>query len=96
MNDAALRPELERVNGAYALMIIDSPNVADSHAMAAYIGGRNEDACFFDPNYGEFWFENREDFFFFLHLMTNFCYHRNHQHNIGFDRCKIVRIYPRA
>ena len=96
MSNAALRPALERINGAYALIILERQNGPDSHAVAAYIGGDGEDACFFDPNYGEFWFPNREDFFFFFHLFSNFCYHRNHRHNIGLDRCEVVRIYKQA
>lgn len=93
MNSAAIKPELRKINGAYALIILKSANVESSHAVAAYIGGHNEDACFFDPNYGEFWFENREDFFFFFHLFSNFFYHKNHHSNLGLDTYEIVRIW---
>ena len=40
------------------------------HAVAVWLGGPSYgsggDAMFFDPNYGEFWFENKEDFFRFF------------------------------
>jgi YopT peptidase len=40
------------------------------HAVAAWLGqptrDRGGDACFFDPNYGEFWFEDKADFFAFF------------------------------
>ena len=40
------------------------------HAVAVWLGGPSYgsagDAMFFDPNYGEFWFENKADFFRFF------------------------------
>ncbi len=43
---------------------------AAGHATAAYIGGpsygSSGDAVFFDPNYGEYWFQNKADFFTFF------------------------------
>ena len=40
------------------------------HAVAAWLGGATYssggDALFFDPNYGEFWFEDKADFFRFF------------------------------
>ncbi|MCW7551703.1 YopT-type cysteine protease domain-containing protein [Endozoicomonas gorgoniicola] len=39
------------------------------HAVAAWLGGSDPirgDACFFEPNYGEFWFESKQDFFSFF------------------------------
>jgi hypothetical protein len=39
----------------------------DGHATAAWIGGPSYgsggDAAFFDPNVGEFWFEDKRNFF---------------------------------
>ena len=93
MNSTALRTELEQINGGYALIILQSRNMQESHAIAAYIGQQGEDVCFFDPNYGEFWFPDRNDFFFFLHLFSNFVYHRNHRDAIGFDRYEIIRVW---
>lgn len=37
-----------------------------AHAVAVWVGGRGEDAAFFDPNYGEFWFQDKEQFFLFF------------------------------
>ncbi|OZG72776.1 hypothetical protein BTA51_14745 [Hahella sp. CCB-MM4] len=93
MNSNALKAELDRIKGGYALIILSGQNTRDSHAIAAYIGQDGEDVCFFDPNYGEFWFQDRDDFFFFLHLFSNFVYNRNHRHNTGFNRYEVVRIY---
>ncbi|UYM15429.1 YopT-type cysteine protease domain-containing protein [Endozoicomonas euniceicola] len=39
------------------------------HAVAAWLGGPDPvkgDVCFFEPNYGEFWFESKQDFFSFF------------------------------
>ena len=39
------------------------------HAVSAWLGGSNYtegDACFFEPNYGEFWFEKKQNFFDFF------------------------------
>ncbi|UYM15425.1 YopT-type cysteine protease domain-containing protein [Endozoicomonas euniceicola] len=39
------------------------------HAVAAWLGGPDYvkgDVCFFEPNYGEFWFESKQDFFSFF------------------------------
>ncbi len=94
LSGAGLRTSLEKITGGYALIIVGK-RAGSAHAIAVYVGGRGEDACFFDPNYGEIWFEDRTDFFFFLHLMLNFCYHRNHRTNHDYDQCKIVRIYRR-
>ena len=33
------------------------------HAVAVWLGAANEDACFFDPNYGEYWFGIVSDYF---------------------------------
>ncbi|BFM13250.1 hypothetical protein R50072_34030 [Simiduia litorea] len=46
------------------------------HAVAAWMGGRGEDAAFFDPNYGEFWFEDKEMFFLFFQAFYR-KYYRN-------------------
>ena len=39
------------------------------HAVAVWLGGSDYikgDACFFEPNYGEFWFASKQDFFSFF------------------------------
>ena len=92
MNAGTLKTELEQITGGYAMIILKSRNIRESHAIAAYIGAHGQDVCFFDPNYGEFWFRNRDDFFFFLHLFANFVYHRNHRDAIGFDSYEIIRV----
>ena len=41
----------------------------NQHAVAVWLGGPDlirGDACFFEPNYGEFWFESKQDFFSFF------------------------------
>ena len=41
----------------------------DGHATAVWLGGfdyKTGDACFFEPNYGEIWFERKQDFFQFF------------------------------
>lgn len=90
-NMHTVRQALEQINGAYALIILeDSANPGgDSHAVCAYVGGNGEDACFFDPNYGEYAFSDRDDFFTFFHFFTNFVYHRYFR----FDTCEIVRVW---
>ena len=93
MNIAALSAELEQINGGHALVFLKGRNVRESHAIALYIGRQGEDVCFFDPNFGEFWFQNREEFFFFLHLFSNFVYHRNHRNAIGFDSYEVIRVW---
>lgn len=44
--------------GDYCTIGLWGPN--DGHAMAAWVG--SNDAVFFDPNFGEFWFQNKKDF----------------------------------
>ncbi|WP_444959406.1 YopT-type cysteine protease domain-containing protein [Microbulbifer sp. ZKSA002] len=80
-NRDSLRQRLEQINGAYALieMWSNRDHTQGSHAVAAWIGapssaGQKQDACFFDPNFGEFWFEDKEDFYFFFHLVSNMHY----------------------
>lgn len=93
MSLSPLKRTLRQINGAYALIILGSPQRRESHAVAAYIGGRGEDACFFDPNYGEFWFQRRRKFMEFFHFFSNFIYRRNHTSHMGFDNYHIVRIW---
>jgi YopT peptidase len=45
------------ITGYY--MMIGIQGSGGGHCMAAYVG---EDICFFDPNFGEFWFPKRQDF----------------------------------
>lgn len=46
-----------RTGGQYKKIGIEGK--AGAHAMAAWVA---EDVCFFDPNFGEFWFRTRNDF----------------------------------
>jgi YopT peptidase len=61
-----LAQALRRVCGSYA-MIDFGPVSGSGHSTAAWIGGptysSDGDACFFDPNVGEFYFEDKENFF---------------------------------
>ncbi|TQV82665.1 hypothetical protein FKG94_08030 [Exilibacterium tricleocarpae] len=91
MGLAAVRNELSRIRDGYALIIIESQNVSYSHAVAAYIG--TQDACFFEPNYGEYWFSHRSDFFDFFHFFSNFFYRRSHRQNLGLDSYNVAGIY---
>lgn len=36
------------------------------HAVSAWFGSGDEDVAFYDPNYGEFWFQNKADFYEFF------------------------------
>ena len=56
--------------GSYRMIGIYGPGGA--HAMAAWVGA---DVAFFDPNFGEFWFENRRDFIaWFPTFFSKACY----------------------
>ncbi|MFT5719281.1 MAG: YopT peptidase [Oleiphilaceae bacterium] len=57
-------------NGSYKTIGIWGPG--GGHAMAAWVG---HDATFFDPNFGEFWFENKSDFIaWFPKFFSKACY----------------------
>jgi hypothetical protein len=45
------------ITGYYVMIGINGSG--GGHCMAAYVG---RDICFFDPNFGEYWFPNRQDF----------------------------------
>ncbi|AWF81680.1 hypothetical protein BTJ40_13060 [Microbulbifer sp. A4B17] len=97
-NRDSLRQRLEQINGAYALIEMWSSRDRSqgSHAVAAWVGvqsldGQKQGACFFDPNFGEFWFEDKEGFYFFFHLVSNMHYRARHK----FDSWKIDRIWKR-
>ena len=53
----AMAASLNNGTGSYRTIGIWGPG--GGHAMAAWVA---QDVAFFDPNYGEFWFENRQDF----------------------------------
>ena len=58
---------LAKSYACYAYVVFG--NVFDSHSVATWLGGSNYingDICFFEPNYGEFWFESKQDFFRFF------------------------------
>ncbi|WP_444914032.1 YopT-type cysteine protease domain-containing protein [Microbulbifer sp. TRSA007] len=95
-NRDSLRQRLKQINGAYALieMCSSRDQSQGAHAVAAWVGaqsfgGQKQGACFFDPNFGEFWFEDKEDFYFFFHLVSNMHYRAEHK----FDLWKIDRIW---
>ena len=91
---AKLKNELSLIrSGGYAMLIIKGQRVTYSHAVAAYIG--THDACFFDPNYGEFWFSQKSDFFKFFHFFSAFFYRKSHLNNLDLDHYNIVGIYGR-
>ncbi len=54
---SAIAMSMNTGSGSYRTIGIWGPH--GGHAMAAWVG---KDVAFFDPNYGEFWFENRSDF----------------------------------
>ena len=62
------------VGGIYAMFTVMRDD-AGGHVMGAFIGSRGNDVAFFDPNYGDFWFERRLAFdrFFpdFIHNYYN-------------------------
>ncbi|WP_330924349.1 hypothetical protein [Candidatus Sororendozoicomonas aggregata] len=54
----------------YVLIVVHNTDVAiagthysgTGHALCAWLGNRQSDAVFFDPNEGEVWFEHRREF----------------------------------
>jgi YopT peptidase len=46
-----------KVSGFYVMIAIKGPG--GGHCMAAYVG---DDLAYFDPNFGEYWFPNRDNF----------------------------------
>lgn len=57
--------QLRNVRSAYAYISFGR-FAGSGHAVAAWVGASGEDVCFFDPNYGEYWFQNKTDFFRFF------------------------------
>ena len=60
---------LGKVYNCYAYVIFGRSKRGGSHAVAVWIGGPDYtkgDICFFEPNYGEFWFEKKQNFFCFF------------------------------
>jgi len=59
---------LKKYNTCYARINFFSRRAG--HSVAVWLGqptfSSRGDACFFDPNYGEYWFENKQDFFLFF------------------------------
>jgi hypothetical protein len=59
-----LTQALKKVQNCYAQ--VDFSGGSGGHATAAWIGGaagRKGDACYYDPNFGEVWFADKEKFF---------------------------------
>ena len=90
VNWAGLSDDLEKVSGAYAMIVLHG--AGGGHAFAAWIGGRGEDACFFDPNFGEYWFEDKQNFFRFLRLFAQNLYNAR----MGMDRYEIQPLARRV
>lgn len=71
-----LSKALRKVSGCYAQ--IDFGGSGVGHATAAWIGGPSYgsggDACFFDPNAGEFWFEDKQKFFEWFRIFYSASY----------------------
>ena len=59
---------MQKYNSCYVRINFGSQS--GGHAVAAWLGQPtfrgSGDACFFDPNYGEYWFEAKADFFKFF------------------------------
>ena len=77
----SVRPDIEysivttlaKSYACYAYVVFGGKK--DGHAAAIWLGGSNYidgDACFFDPNCGEFWFESKQDFFRFFPAFYQF------------------------
>jgi len=68
---AAITSSLEHINGAYALIALthSQERGRPGHAISAYVGGGNEGALVFDPNFGEFWFNDRHKCYEFLRYL---------------------------
>jgi hypothetical protein len=61
---SAIQKTDKNTSGNYVLLGMDGDG---GHAMCAWIA---QDACFFDPNCGEFYFANKADFYKWLPLLT--------------------------
>ncbi len=61
---SAMQKTDKNTSGNYVLLGMDGNG---GHAMCAWIA---QDACFFDPNCGEFYFAKKEDFYRWLPLLT--------------------------
>ncbi|MBW2279888.1 MAG: hypothetical protein JRG76_04250 [Deltaproteobacteria bacterium] len=59
---------------------------AGGHSMAAYVAG---DVCFFDPNFGEFWFESHQ---MFKSWFTGYFWHAS-MYSVGLSGSYSVRSY---
>ena len=83
--DNSIAEDLERYSSCYVRISFGGTafGMEAGHAVAVWLGATNEDACFFDPNYGEYWFENKNDFFRFFRSYYRQCYMRR---MMRFDR----------
>ena len=88
-----LHSKLSLIRDGYAMIIMKGRETSCAHAVVAYIG--TEDACFFDPNYGEYWFPRRRDFFNFFHFFSAFFYRKSHSHNMGMNEYGILDVYAK-
>jgi len=71
-----LAQALKGVTNGYAQ--IDFGGSGVGHATAAWVGGPSYgsagDACFYDPNFGEVWFQGKKDFFGWFELFYRYSY----------------------
>ena len=67
---------LYELNNCYAVVVFWSPQRNAAHTICAWLGRlyeKPEDACLFDPSYGEMWFSRRQDFIrFFPEFFSQF------------------------
>ena len=89
-----IKDGMEQTQNAFVLIVISSSNrnVRSSHAVAAWLGQDDADgARFYDPNYGEFSFASKENFYFFFHMLVQLKYGRA---RCGFDQYASYKIEP--
>ncbi|WNZ56521.1 YopT-type cysteine protease domain-containing protein [Microbulbifer sp. MKSA007] len=79
---------LDQTGGAGCYKKIGLDGTFAGHAMAAWVA---QDITFFDPNFGEFWFESRNSFF---NWFTQSFWH-NSMYSVGLSGGYEVRSYAR-
>lgn len=72
---------LKKVSGACGLVTILSSDKHNdgSHTIAVYVGKQGEPSVIFDPNFGEYWFNEREELFFFVFSLIEYHYRVHHR-----------------
>ena len=77
----SLKKELKGKLNTYMLINIYNSDNRDGHAIAVYIPKNGKDIQFFDPNYGEYIFQNNLEFHFFLHFFVCNFYKNEYDYN---------------